>query len=513
MLTGKMRSYIKVLPNRTANNDKNQVDGCNQLRKEYKPTLPSLQFLTFVQAPTPITPSGEIRSVAARQHQTSNNFKLRTSNNPHSLPMKILILIALNLVVIICPAQDRALFDMNMNAAYEALAKSDYPRAVKFFSEAQGSPVLKLDNEVNLKMLVDELARLTKKRMELGTIQPVTRHKAMVLWVEKVNGDYTDPKKGKIHIDQTLSEEDKKWARIRMNVLREIYEAMSSGNFTVDFEEVSVSEPLQSIKYMDDRPWPDWDYYDAAADIIRENFDTHDTFIWCTTLITGQAIGGYSRFPLGGGRLTPQKGFFETNPRFSPNMWIHEFFHVVENMMDIKPSHGHHARNKPMFPEWKGKVNNELDYYSWQFSTTIPAKGWDKLKVKSKLADEDPGDVLDNPETYDEVGTWTPKQVTADWSVQEWKVDSYKLSPGSVKVMMLYTSGWKALDIEWVSIWQKDKQIAIDEHFGFSGTKKRNIVYTFSIPQGVKGSAFTIKAKVKGDNGTDSNGRVLMKAE
>ena len=76
--------------------------------------------------------------------------------------------------------------------------------------------------------------------------------------------------------------------------------------------------------------------------------------------------------------------------------------------------------------------------------------------------------------------------------------------------MMLYTSGWKALDIAWVSLWQNNKQVAIDEHFGFSGTKKRKIVYTLAVPESLKGS-FTIKAKVKGDNGTDSNGRVLLK--
>jgi hypothetical protein len=426
------------------------------------------------------------------------------------------ILLATALLSLAMPSlcQDRTLFDLNLATGYEALAVSDYQRALKFFEEAQKSPVLQQKDRdaVNLKMLVDEIVSLTRKRKELGTIQPSVHHKAMVLYVEEIAGSYDDPGKGKVTVNQRLTEEDKKFARVRQGVVREMYEAMSDGNFTIDFEEMSVTKPLKSIRYFQGKPWPDWDYYDGALEIIRQNFDTHDTFIWCTTLIQGEAHGGTSHFPLGQGQATPPKGFIELNPRFSPNMWMHEFFHVVEDMADIRPRHGHHAENKSKFPEWTGKVDNELDYYQWQFNTTVRTKGWDKLKIKTKLANEDPGDVIEDLDTYKVVARWTPKQVTADWSVQEWKIEGEKLREGPLKVMMLYTSGWKALDIAWVGLWQNDKQLAVDEHFGFSGTKKRKIVYTLDIPENVKGT-FYIKAKVKGDNGTDSNGNVLMKID
>jgi len=428
---------------------------------------------------------------------------------------KILITFAFVVLAIRSNGQDRPLFDLNMEAAYEALAQSDYDRALKFFGEAQRNPILQKQEKdmINLKMLVDELARLVQKRKDLGSIHPTVRHKVAVLYVERVAGTYDDPSKGNVTVNKTLTEDEKKAAHNRLDVMREIYESLSSGNFTIDFDEISVTEPLKSIRLNDEGiPWPDWDHYDGAAEIIRQNFDTHDTFIWCTNLIQGAAHGGSSRFPLGQGRLTPQKGFIETNPTFSRNMWIHEFFHVVENMAGITPSHGHHKENKAKFPDWPGRVDNELDYYQWQFNTTIPAKGWDKLKINSKLQDEDPGDAIDNPDSYTIIGSWSPKEVTNDWSIQEWKVTGEKISAGPLKIMMLYTHGWKALDIAWVALWQGNKQIAIDEHFGFSGTKKGKIVYTLDVPQNLKGT-FVIKAKVKGDNGTDSNGNVLMNVE
>jgi hypothetical protein len=425
---------------------------------------------------------------------------------------KILITFSCIAVAILSHGQDRTLFDFNMETAYEALGQSDYQRALKFFAEAQASPILQKQEKdmINLKMLVDELAGLVQKRKDLGAIHPSVRHKVAVLYVEKVDGTYEKSLGEKVKVNKTLSDDEKKAARNRLDVMREIYEALSGGNFTIDFDEISVTEPLKSIRLVDGKPWPYWDYFDGAAEIIRKNFDTHDTFIWCTNLIQGEAHGGSSRFPLGEGQLTPPKGFIEVNPTFSRNIWIHEFFHVVEGMVGITPSHGHHKENKARFPDWPGRVDNELDYYTWQFNTTIPAKGWGKLKISTKLSDEAPAKPLAYPDGYKTVGKWTPREVTNDWSVQEWKINIEKIPAGPINVMMHYTHGWKALDIAWVALWQDGKQIAMDEHFGFSGTEKRNIVYAMDLPQDLKGT-FHIKAKVKGDNGTDSNGDILMK--
>lgn len=302
----------------------------------------------------------------------------------------LIFLWLLLLIPVSSHAQNRKLFDETLFAGYEALAKSDYDNALKYLTEAQKSSVLDQEQEVNLKMYVDEVVRLTKKRKALGAIRPVTTHKAAVLYVQTVDGFYVKGKGEKTELKQELTQEDLRIARVHQGVTKQMYEAMSDGNFTIDYDQIFVNTPLESIEYKDDRPWPDWKNYDGATEIIKENFDSHDTFIWCTNMIHGQAHGGYGRFPLGQGRLTPQKGFIELNPQHSVNIWIHEFFHVVEGMVGIRPTHGHHKENKSKFPDWKGKADNSMDYYSWHFSTTIPAKGWEALKIKNKLKDEDP---------------------------------------------------------------------------------------------------------------------------
>jgi hypothetical protein len=412
-------------------------------------------------------------------------------------------------------AQDRHLFDLNIDTGYEALDESKYDRALKFFKDAQVSPVLKEKKEHGLKMYVDELIRLTEKRKALVKINPETTHEVMVLYVKHVSGFYFDDEKQKTDFKEELKDEDVRVAKIHQQVTREMYEAMSDGHFTIHYSDVMLDEPLTTLRFSGGKPWPDWDKYEGAAKTIRENFNTHDTFMWTTNMIHGEAHGGFGRFPIGFGRLSPQKGFIELNPQHSVNIYIHEFFHVVEGMVGIKPSHGHH--NKARFPDWPGEVDNSMNYYSWHFSTTIPKKGWDKLKNDGQLTE----DVLaakpdkemleaNSMEGYEEVGEWAPSQIKSDWSNQEWKLDEQKISSGTLAVMMLYTNGGKAIDIASVSLWNNGKEIAMDEHFGYTGSQNRSNVYKLEVPQTLKGKS-VIKARIKGNGGTNSNGKVLMK--
>jgi hypothetical protein len=113
-------------------------------------------------------------------------------------------------------------------------------------------------------------------------------------------------------------------------------------------------------------------------------------------------------------------------------------------------------------------------------------------------------------EGYEEVGEWAPSQVKSDWSNQEWKLDEQKISSGTLAVMMLYTNGGKAIDIASVSLWNNGKEIAMDEHFGYTGSQNRSNVYKLEVPQTLKGKS-VIKARIRGNGGTNSNGKVLMK--
>ncbi|MDX1629422.1 MAG: hypothetical protein R3345_12025, partial [Fulvivirga sp.] len=281
------------------------------------------------------------------------------------------------------------------------------------------------------------------------------------------------------------------------------YEAMSNGNFSIEFVEQEIDAPLNNVNIKYGRPWPDWHAFEASSPVFIENIDRFDTFIWCTTAIHGSAHGGGGRFPMGHGLLSPSRGFIELNPRHSVNIWVHEFFHVVESMAGISPAHGHHKKNKDKFPDWKGEVNNSLNYYNWHFNTTIPQKGWDQLKFDKKFS---PIDLAG----FRVLGTWKAEDITEDWKVHEYTLDGDLVESDKVEVALLYTHGWKAIDIAWVAIYHGEEQLAIDEHFGFSGTKKLDILYTLSLEKNYKKN-LKLKVKMKGDGGTDSNGLVMIK--
>ena len=61
-------------------------------------------------------------------------------------------------------------------------------------------------------------------------------------------------------------------------------------------------------------------------------------------------------------------------------MYVHEYFHLLENRYGIKVKHGfspdrHYKENKrAAFPEWKG--SGQYDYFRWHFLTTFAPKGY-----------------------------------------------------------------------------------------------------------------------------------------
>ena len=73
------------------------------------------------------------------------------------------------------------------------------------------------------------------------------------------------------------------------------------------------------------------------------------------------------------------------------------------------------------------------------------------------------------------------------------------------------TGGTHRLEIEKVEVFKNEKKIAEDKHPAFTGEQSKNNIYSFDINDYETGAAFTIKAKVRGDLGNDSNGVVFIK--
>lgn len=86
-------------------------------------------------------------------------------------------------------------------------------------------------------------------------------------------------------------------------------------------------------------------------------------------------------------------------------------------------------------------------------------------------------------------------------------------SDGTYQVTFVYTSGVQRLDIDKVEVFRNAETtpLATDTHHGFTGGAKKDNVYTLKINGYETGARFTIRAHIYGDEGSDSNGVVLLK--
>jgi len=123
------------------------------------------------------------------------------------------------------------------------------------------------------------------------------------------------------------------------------------------------------------------------------------------------------------------------------------------------------------------------------------------------------------PEKYEQfkkygqlITEWNPSKIkgkTFDWFEMNatGKIDQN----GSYELSFWFTGGAYRLEIESVEIFKNGKKIAEDVHSGYTGGKSKNNSYSFEIDDYETGAAFTIKAKVRGDQGNDSNGAVFIR--
>ncbi|MBI9064757.1 MAG: family 20 glycosylhydrolase [Marinilabiliaceae bacterium] len=110
------------------------------------------------------------------------------------------------------------------------------------------------------------------------------------------------------------------------------------------------------------------------------------------------------------------------------------------------------------------------------------------------------------------VAEWNPSKIkgkTFDWFEMNatGKIDQN----GTYELSFWFTGGAYRLDIESVEVFKNGKKITEDVHLGFTSGKSEDNSYLLEIDEYETGAAFTIKAKVRGDKGNDSNGAVFIK--
>jgi hexosaminidase len=112
------------------------------------------------------------------------------------------------------------------------------------------------------------------------------------------------------------------------------------------------------------------------------------------------------------------------------------------------------------------------------------------------------------PSEKDRIGGWqSPMPVV--FAVREWDVTG-KLKPGATRIIFQYTSGRCRLDIEWAAVEIDGKEVARDTHAGTTGARHENNAYAFDLTEIPKDARVVLKASIRSDGGTDSNGIIRV---
>jgi hexosaminidase len=140
---------------------------------------------------------------------------------------------------------------------------------------------------------------------------------------------------------------------------------------------------------------------------------------------------------------------------------------------------------------------------------------WDdfvaRLKVHKQLLKGLGINYFDDPQIdLTPVGHWESKQMSTDFKELDWDISKAITKPGKYEILMQYTGGAHRLDIAWVAILADGKEIGRDTHEGHTGATDTGNDYVIVVPEVNSGEKFTLKAQVKSDGGTDSNGTIVI---
>ena len=108
------------------------------------------------------------------------------------------------------------------------------------------------------------------------------------------------------------------------------------------------------------------------------------------------------------------------------------------------------------------------------------------------------------------IGQWNPGTVNKNWTTAEWNVDASDL-PKLKGVLFTFTRGKSRLEIRSVALVADGKVVAEDKHDAFAGARSKTTTYNLNAPaNAAANNGCLIRAVIKGDSGTDSNGIVTL---
>lgn len=104
------------------------------------------------------------------------------------------------------------------------------------------------------------------------------------------------------------------------------------------------------------------------------------------------------------------------------------------------------------------------------------------------------------------IGGWIMGDVNESWQSHEWPLKLHE--PGSYKATFEFHFGLCRLDIAKVELLEDGKPVATDEHPGMTGSASKDNEYELKLAKVKPGATYSLRAQVRADGGTDSNGVV-----
>lgn len=133
---------------------------------------------------------------------------------------------------------------------------------------------------------------------------------------------------------------------------------------------------------------------------------------------------------------------------------------------------------------------------------TDHSKRLDQLKVNYRPYVYEAGALL---------GNWKSGGVSSSYRVQTWTIPNKLVTgKGNYRLVFQYTSGGQRLDIEWVEILVNGQLVVRKDQYGVTGAFDKDNVYNLTLPDVPAGAKIELRANVKADGGTDSNGDITL---
>lgn len=269
-----------------------------------------------------------------------------------------------------------------LSLGHIAFGDADYEFATRFYTlslrdPATGAPLrdLQWDDFPDWRIPTDVLLEVVDNRRRLGRIEPEYTHSVLALLI--LDQDVEVEQDGqRVRVHRVNGDRQRRESEARLRWLRQVLESLSDGKYSLSFVLAEDSTP-----YRYSAPTrPSWI---GDRRIISAHVDSIDTLIRLWPYGEGLGSGGSMGLSLQPVRpISVRRGTVNINAELSYGMWIHEFFHVVEAMARISPTHGYYDEQRGSFPGWTGRKNAQLDYFRWHFRTTLPPIGWASLNFR-----------------------------------------------------------------------------------------------------------------------------------